>query len=131
MVKVQVIQADALTHLINFNTSPNHKAGFCAAPNIPAIFTSMPDAEEMGIDIHEWKPWFRGAAETMINVTAPKGYTFFYQTDRRHDGVLISKATMIMDAAIRQGKNVIMHKICQTTKGVNFFRPGYTHLIGI
>ncbi len=117
MVKVQVIQDDALKYM---------------RPIIaPAIFTSMPDAEEMGLGLPEWEFWFKNAAHLMITGTAPKGYTFFYQTDRRHDGKLISKASMIIQAAQAEGRSVIMHKICQTTKGVNFFRPGYTHLIGI
>ncbi len=123
MVKAYVKQADALDYLQEYPQSPEF-AGW-------AIFTSMPDAEEMSLPLDQWAEWFKTAASRIMLAIRPDGYAIFYQTDRKAKGALISKAQIILKMADVLGLRVVFHKICSTTKGANLFRPGYTHLICI
>lgn len=99
---------------------------------LQAVFTSLPDAAETGQSVEEWRDWFlNAAAATMDATVAGRGYAVFYQTDRRVDGHLESKAGMILDAAAGGGLRVLWHKIAVATEGTSLFRPAYTHLIAV
>jgi hypothetical protein len=95
-----------------------------------AVITSLPDANEIGMDIHSWKDWFVEMVKTIVNLTK-NGYAIFYQTDRRVDGILIDKSYLASKGAEMAGANTIFHKIMlrRDVGKVDFFRPTYTHLI--
>jgi hypothetical protein len=95
----------------------------------PAVFTSLPDAAEMGWRNDVWRAWFMRAARQTIGAVDSAGYAIFYQTDRRADGVLQSKSGMVIEAARQMGAQVVWHKIAVGTMGTSLFRPSYSHLI--
>lgn len=95
-----------------------------------AIVTSLPDADEMDMPIGEWLRWFREAARLCCSLADP---VVFYQTDRRHDGMTLSKAAMVMDAATTEGAAVRWHKIALRAEvgSVNVRRPTFAHLVAV
>ena len=95
-----------------------------------SVFTSLPDAAETGQDVPQWRSWFADAAAWTIAATDPHGYAVFYQTDRRHDG-LVSKAGLVINAAEKAGARIMWHKIAVRSMGTALFRPTYTHLIAV
>lgn len=95
----------------------------------PAVVTSLPDAEETNMELSKWRQWFIDCVKTIAAKT--ETYAIFYQTDRKADGVLHSKAALVFKAAEMAGANVVWHKIVLRRQpgGVDLFRPGFTHLI--
>lgn len=128
-MKAQIICQEAhdfMSNLITSTTLPlTHEK------RMPAVFTSLPDADEMGICLGDWEYWFEQTVATVMHYTDRNGYLVLYQTDRKHDGGLISKADIIMRGARTVGANVVFHKIAVTHKGTNLFRPGYSHIIAL
>jgi DNA methylase len=99
------------------------------AKSFPAVVTSLPDAEETNMELPKWREWFIGCVKTIAAKTDT--YAIFYQTDRKADGVLHSKAALVFKAAELAGANVVWHKIVLRRQpgGIDLFRPGFTHLI--
>lgn len=100
-------------------------------PGLGAIVTSLPDAAEMGWDQVSWSSWFYRAATACLIATAPTAPTIFYQTDRKADGHLTSKAFLLMRAAHAAAIPLLWHKIVlrRQVGMVDLHRPGYTHLL--
>ena len=98
---------------------------------VPHVFTGLPDAAEMDLPIAEWEVFYRRAVTLIVSCLAPDGYAIFYATDRRHDGVLASKASIIIGAADAAGARCVWHKVAIRTMGTSLFRPGYSHLIAV
>ncbi|GAA4680177.1 hypothetical protein [Nocardioides nanhaiensis] len=96
-----------------------------------SVFTSLPDAAEMGLEGPAWAAWFAQAARLTVEAVTPKGYAIFYQTDRRADGRLRSKAGLVIEAAQAVGASVVWHKIAVATEGTSLFRPAFTHLLAV
>lgn len=94
-----------------------------------SVVTSLPDAEETGMDINEWRRWF----VEMVALCAGKArhYAIFYQTDRKANGHLFSKAELVFKGLEKSGSNIIWHKIVLRRQPgmVDLYRPGFTHLI--
>lgn len=97
----------------------------------PAIFTSLPDAAEVGMGTAQWEAWFTHAATVAIVATEHDGYTLFYQTDRRVDGALVDKAHLVCTAASAAGARVVWHKIAIRGLGTDLRRPNYAHLLAV
>lgn len=98
---------------------------------LPSVFTSIPDPEEIGGSILEYEDFFKTIAAKIMVKTDPDGYAIFYQTDRKFEGGIISKAHLLMQVAKDYGLKLIYHKICFTVEPgkKHLFRPGYTHLL--
>lgn len=98
-----------------------------------AILTSLPDMEEIGMDINEWASWFQQAASLCLNHIKGSGNPIiFYQTDRKYDGSWFSKANLLISCAKELNIPLIWHKICLTSSNedaINLYRPGYSHLL--
>jgi hypothetical protein len=96
-----------------------------------AVVTSLPDADEIGRSLPEWRAWFSEAAELCFGITEPAAATVFYQTDRKAEGQTHSKAALVLAAADRAGSRLLWHKIAlrRAPGAVDLHRPGYTHLI--
>lgn len=99
--------------------------------NCGAIVTSLPDAEEMEMPIWAWRDWFVGAAGACMASVDQDQPSIFYQTDRKADGGIESKAHLLFNASRIHGLRVIWHKIAlrRQVDCVDLFRPTYTHLI--
>lgn len=104
---------------------------WCRTNHAPSVFTSLPDPDETGMDFATWRGWFWDGVALAIWATDPDGYAIFYQTDRRHDGILESKASMVTSAAKACGAAVVWHKIAVRRMSIDLFRPAYTHLIAV
>lgn len=116
---VQIICADSLSWL-----SKKEMSG--------SIITSLPDKEEIGLDIKAWEAWFIQAATRCFEfVEGTNNPVIFYQTDRKHGGEWHSKAGLLIGLAKDIGIPLIWHKICLVNKpgGINLFRPSYSHLL--
>lgn len=102
-----------------------------ACKALGAVVTSLPDAEEIGTTIPEWKEWFSGALAACFSITAPEAPAIFYQTDRKVAGQTMSKAALVLAAGEQAGSRLLWHKIV-LRRGVgatDLHRPGYSHLI--
>jgi hypothetical protein len=96
-----------------------------------AVVTSLPDADECGWSVETWRDWFVNAALLAMQTASDSAPAIFYQTDRKADGGLISKAYLCHAAAERGGFRCLWHKIVlrRDIGVVDLFRPTYTHLI--
>lgn len=94
-----------------------------------AIFTSPPDAEEIGETLEGWAVWFRRAAALCFS--ASSGPVVFYVTDRKSGGRLHSKSALIFTEAAIAGAVPAWHKIClrRDVGQTDLHRPTFTHLI--
>jgi hypothetical protein len=101
--------------------------------NVGAIVTSLPDAEEVGTSLSEWTGWFRDAVARCLRAASPDAPLVFYQTDRKIAGRLVSKASLIIDAAAREGAGLIWHKVAirRGIGKIDLYRPGFSHLIAV
>lgn len=104
-----------------------------AHPRLGSIVTSLPDADEIGAALPEWARWFRQAVALCVGATQDVAPAIFYQTDRKADGQLYSKAALVFAGATAAGAHVLWHKIVLRREpgAVDLHRPGYTHLIAV
>lgn len=102
-------------------------------PEHGPVVTSPPDANEVGMDIEEWAPWFNAAVLECLTVTGEKYPAVFYVTDRRHTGQIFSKSDVVFAAAGEAGYQVLWHKIAlrRQPNKLDLYRPTYTHLIAV
>jgi hypothetical protein len=98
---------------------------------VKAMITSLPDASEIGCGLADYEGWFTEAASLSMCAIADDGVAIFYQGDRKHHGVLLSKASLLCDVARKLGLRLLWHKIAlRNPVGVtNLFRPSYLHLM--
>jgi DNA methylase len=101
------------------------------ASPVKAVITSLPDANEMNYRLDHYQTWFTDAASLLMSVVASDGVIIFYQTDRRYEGALLSKAALLCDTASSGGLRLLWHKIVlQRQVGTaNLFRPAYSHMM--
>lgn len=89
----------------------------------------LPDAEELGLELPQWRVWFRTAAYTTM--AAARGPAVFCQTDRKHDGEWLDKAALLAEVASDAGRVTLWHKVVlrRDPGKVDIHRPGYSHLL--
>ncbi|MCA9704467.1 MAG: SAM-dependent methyltransferase [Myxococcales bacterium] len=95
-----------------------------------AVVTSLPDVSELpALGLEAWRAWFRETAALVCDRVDPRSVAIFYQTDIKHDGRWIDKASLVHRAAEDAGLSCLWHKIvCRTTPGqTTFGRPAYGH----
>lgn len=112
-----VICGDSLQLLKNYN-------------NQKCIITSLPDMDEIGIDLPTYQFWMFDACVKLINTLAKDGVIFFYQTNRKYKGRIIDKNAIISLIFYKNGFDKILEKIVlkQEPEIVNRYRPTYTNL---
>ena len=96
----------------------------------PAILTSLPEMEEMNMNIKDYEVFFRDAVAKCIERVDDSGYCIFTQTDRKHHG-WVDKSYWITDVATSQGWHMVWKKISinQTVGKVSLFRPPYSYML--
>lgn len=94
------------------------------------IITSLPDMEEVGLNKQDWILWVKKTCKILANTLGNKGIIFFYQTDRKNEGEIIDKKTLISNEFITLGyKNVLSKIVLKRDVGkIDLFRPTYTNL---
>ena len=99
--------------------------------SIPSVITSLPDMEEVNMELDDWKIWFEEMVRLILLKLQPHQYAIFYQTDRKHKGRYIDKSYLCNNAAHDSGVDMIFHKIVMKSnpKNISLFRPNYTHLL--
>lgn len=98
---------------------------------VGSIITSLPDQIETDMTPWEWRKWFVEAIALCMKAASAEAVTVIYQTDRKVDGKICSKAELIFVAAELAGVECLWHKIVLRRKvgGVDLFRPTYSHMI--
>lgn len=101
-------------------------------PPVGGVVTSLPDADETGYSIEQWKSWFVECAGLCMDLANPDSATVFYQTDRKVDGYWLSKTELLFDAQkMHAGMRLLWHKIVlrRDIGKKDLYRPGYTHML--
>ena len=117
----QVLCTDAVGWLQNYTD-----------PGGVSFLGSLPDISEFpGLSLLQWKEWFQGTAELILEKTSPEGVSIFFQSDIKHEGLWVDKAYLIQKSAEKMGHHLLWHKIfCRAPAGtVMFGRPSYSHMI--
>lgn len=100
-----------------------------------SVVTSLPDPEELpSLSLERWREWFREAARLCLSWADPEGAAVFYQTDRRRDGALESKARLLLEAAEAFDEPPLLrwHRIVlrRAPGSRDLYRPTFGHLLG-
>lgn len=95
-----------------------------------AVITSIPEMMEVGMDEKHYLPFFRRAANAAMESVKDDGYAIFYQTDRKHHGI-IDKSYLITDEAMKLGYRMMFHKIAliKNVDMKDLYKPTYSHLL--
>lgn len=98
-----------------------------------AIVTSLPDSDEIGLPLADWREWFARAVRAVLVVTPIEQPAIFYQTDRKAGGQIQSKAGLVLAAALAAGVPVLWHKIVlrRQVGATDLHRPTFAHLIAV
>lgn len=99
--------------------------------DVGAIVTSLPDAHEVGAAITDWQDWFQYAVRLCMEAASHESCAIFYQTDRKHDCQLISKAQLVLNMAAQARVRLLWHKIVlrRPVGSVDLYRPSFTHMM--
>jgi len=69
-----------------------------------SVVTSLPDTSELPeLSLDQWRQWFVRAAALTLSCLDDDGVAIFFQSDIRHGGVWIDKASLIQSAATSGG----------------------------
>lgn len=98
---------------------------------LECCITSLPDANELGLPVHEWVPWYKAAALSVVRACTDTGAAVFFQTDRKHGGRWHSKAALTIEAAAEAGAHLLWHRIVlrRPPGSTDLHRPAYSHLM--
>lgn len=101
--------------------------------DLGAIITSLPDAGEVAMVMSEWRVWFSTAVSQCVQAASPDQPCIFYQTDRKSEGHVESKALLVLEAARARGARLLWHKVVLRREPgtIDLHRPGFTHLIAV
>ena len=115
----KVVSADSLEWLSNFDG------------HMEAVYTGIPDAAEVGLDIESYAVWFDTVMEKILEKTSSDGFVIIQVTDRKAGGKQFSKSNRILNAADRKGWSLLWHKIVLKRKpgSTDLMRVSYSHLI--
>lgn len=93
-----------------------------------AVIAGLPDAEEIGKGVGEWRPWFANAMRLCLKMGSP---CIFCVTDRMHDGHRASKAEIAFQMAAECRMPLIWHKVAlRRDEGkIDIRRPGFSHML--
>ncbi len=97
-----------------------------------SVVTSLPDFSEFpSLSQGEWRRWFSGAAQAIVEHCPDDGVAIFYQTDVKRGGVWVEKSQLCLEGAARAGAELLFHKIVlrQPPGTITFGKPGYSHLL--
>lgn len=98
--------------------------------NNSCIITSMPEMEEVDMNIKAYEVFFRSAARACFEAVKDDGYCIFLQTDRKYHG-WVDKGYWITDVSRDLGFHTVWKKIA-ITKDVgkaDLFRPTYSTML--
>jgi hypothetical protein len=98
---------------------------------VTAVITSLPDASELECRLSAYPQWFSETVCQILESVESGGLAIFYQGDRRYRGRLLSKATLLHNAARSVRFQLLWHKIVlRNTPGkTNLYRPTYSHMM--
>jgi tRNA G10 N-methylase Trm11 len=98
--------------------------------DVKIIITSIPDFNEIGCDLNDWIDFLNKILSLMVECTSDDSILFFYQTDRKYNGKIIDKKSIISDFFHKKGFNTIMSKIIlkQNPETINLYRPTFSNL---
>ena len=98
-----------------------------------SVVTSLPDVSELpALGFEGWLRWFEDAAALTMSRVPDDGVAVFFQSDIKHGGAWIDKATLVARGAERAGMRLAFHTIvCRHPPGtLTFGRASYSPLVG-
>lgn len=104
-------------------------AWLLAYPGTYAVATSPPDASELGMDLEEYDNFLHDALEVIFARSA--GPTVLVVTDRKHDGVWLSKPAILAAEAEYRHLPLLWHRIAlrRPAGSVDLHVPSYSHVL--
>lgn len=100
--------------------------------NVGHVITSLPDANELGIEADEtYVQWFARASRLCFITTHLDCVTVFMQSDRLANGRWLSKTKLLMQVAETHGAGLIWHKIelRRAAGKIDLYRPSYRNIL--
>lgn len=101
-------------------------------PGGDPVVVSLPDASEVGLadSMDLYAQWLTYAARACLD-SAGLAPTVFVQTDRRGQGVQLSKAALLIDTAAGAGVPLRWHKLAlrRDPGATDLKRPTYSHVL--
>jgi hypothetical protein len=125
LAKRDLLVADSIEYLRN-----NSQLGYSY------FVTSLPDLEEVGLDLPNYEIFLDKAVRTIIGAIEDSGnengIAIFYQTDRKYRGSIIDKKYAISRIFYEYDYRLILSKIVLKAEPgtINLFRPNYSNLFG-
>jgi ribosomal protein L11 methylase PrmA len=121
--KRQVFAADSFKWLPSYLHS--HK-------KFKAIITSLPDLSELSPHMtqSQYNSWLSDACHLLQDSLDPNGCIIFYQTNRKHKGILIDKEFVITSHFLENGFNKVFQKIVLRKEPgmLDMYRPTFSKL---
>jgi len=98
--------------------------------NNKCIITSIPEMEELDLNLKDYEVFFRSAAIACLQSIKHDGYCIFLQTDRKYHGWL-DKGFWITDEAFKLGFHMVWKKIVlnRDIGKADLFRPTYSVML--
>ena len=98
---------------------------------ISNVITGICDADECGMEIEEYKAFFKEVSELIFTKLDSKGYAIFIQTDRKINRSWVDKSYLLTAIAYKAGLKLVWHKIVLKREVDRVFthRPGYSHML--
>jgi hypothetical protein len=94
------------------------------------IITSIPEMDELNMNIKEYEVFFRNAAKLVFEAVKDDGYAIFLQTDRKHHG-WVDKGYWITHEGKQLDFHTVWKKIALTRDvgKADLFRPTYSNML--
>lgn len=101
------------------------------ARDVGAVVTSLPDSAEVEMTFGAWENWFVSAVVACMNAASHDSCSIFYQTDRKLNGLCVSKSHLVFEASRIAGVRCLWHKVVlrHQVGAVDLYRPGFSHMI--
>jgi len=93
------------------------------------IITSPPDFDEIGVDTKNIQPYIHFLKERFEKFNPKNDTVTIFVSDRKADGTIIPKHTIMCNLMNELGWRLISQKIWVKTYKIDLYRPGYTFIL--
>lgn len=93
------------------------------------VITSPPDFDEIGLEAEKHNDYKYFLGKRIGNLSPLTGYTTIIITDRKSDGKIVQKHSIIQDIMNSYGWNLVSQKIWVKSYKSNLYRLNYSHIL--
>ena len=99
--------------------------------SLPHIVTGFPEAEELKLDIDDYKLWLSNLFDLIFTKVSDDSYVIFVVTDRKIKGHWLSKPYLIIKSAEEHKIRLLWHKVAllRDVGKCHIQRPTYSHIL--